>query len=205
MSSPSDVSFISPQRITALTGGVFAIAMTLLVFDVKDVVVEASHYTNLFPLLLPKLGSYLLGFIILGLLWNGHHIALHYTERTDRMHLWLNILFLIWAALVPFPAELLGERYDDPLSVLVYGVNLSLAVLSLYAVWKYATHQRRLVASDLPERTVRALKVRLLSAVGFYAVAVGVAFIHSAAGIAVFVFSHLYFVVRPVTRAEAAN
>ena len=204
MSKLSGSSFISPQRITTLTDGVFAIAMTLLVFDVKDIVTETSDNVDLFPAILPKLGSYLLGFIILGLFWNGHHIALRYTERTDRVHLWLNILFLIWAALVPFPAELLGERYDDPVSVLVYGVNLSLAALALYAVWWYATHNRRLVADDLPEKTIRALKVRLLTAVGLYAVAIGVAFVHPTAGIVVFVISHLYFAVQPVTQAEAA-
>ena len=204
MSKLSGSSSISPQRITTLTDGVFAIAMTLLVFDVKDIVTETSNDVDLFPAILPKLGSYLLGFIILGLFWNGHHIALQYTERTDRVHLWLNILFLIWAALVPFPAELLGERYDDPVSVLVYGVNLSLAALALYAVWWYATHNRRLVADDLPEKTICALKVRLLTAVGLYAVAIGVAFVHPTAGIVVFVISHLYFAVQPVTQAEAA-
>ena len=204
MHSPSDLNLISPRRISTLTDGVFAIAMTFLVLDVKDAVVEASDNAPLLPILLPKLGSYLLGFIILGLLWNGHHIAHRYTERTDRVHLWLNILFLVWAALVPFPAELLGERYNEASSVLIYGVNLSLAALSLYWVWSYATRNHRLVSPDLPQQTIRALKIRLLSAVGLYAVAVATAFVYPAAGIVVFVASHLYFVVSPVTRAEAA-
>lgn len=194
---------LSPHRIATLADGVFAIAMTFLVLDVKDAVVEAADNVPLLWALLPKLGSYILGFVILGLFWNGHHIASHYTERTDRIHLWLNIHFLIWTALVPFPAELLGERYSEPLSVLVYGINLSLAAIALYAVWWYATQNRRLVSKNLPEQTVRALKVRLLLAVGSYVVAVGFAFLHPFAGIAVFVASHLYFVVRPVNKAES--
>ena len=156
------------------------------------------------PVLLPKLGSYVLGFTILGLFWNGHHIALQYTERTDRVHLWLNIHFLIWAALVPFPAELLGERYSDPVSVLIYSINLSLAALALYAVWWYATHNRRLVADDLSPKVVRALKARLLRAIGSYLVAIGAAYVHPWLGISVFVASHLYFIIRPVTEVEAS-
>ena len=194
---------LDTKRIETLTDGVFAIAMTFLVLDVKDAVVEAGGDAPFLLVLLPKLGSYVLGFVILGLFWNGHHIAFRHTERTDRVHLWLNIHFLVWAALVPFSAELLGERYTEPLPVLVYGVNLSLVAFALYAVWWYATHNRRLVAEDLPERTVQALKVRLVTAVASYAVAVAVAFVQPALGIAVFVASHLFFVARPVTRAEA--
>lgn len=75
------------------------------------------------------------GMVGVGLFWNGHHIAFHYVKRADRVFLWLNIHFLLWAALIPFPAELLGERYSESLSVIIYGINLSLVAIAFYAVW----------------------------------------------------------------------
>ena len=97
------------SRLATLTDGVFAIAMTLLSLDV---VAEAANVTDAESLLNdlgPKLFAYALSFVILGLLWNGQHVAFHYTQRTDRAHLWLGIIFLLFIALIPFPATLLGE------------------------------------------------------------------------------------------------
>lgn len=198
MSQNSNQSSLDLQRINTLADGVFAIAMTFLVLDVKDAVIETTQSDSFFSALLPKLGSYILGFIILGLFWNGHQIASGYTKRTDRTHLWLNIHFLLWAALIPFPAQLLGERYSESLSVIVYGINLSFVAIALYTVWWYATNNRRLVSADLSAKIISALKIRLLSAMGFYLVASVVALFSPVSGIFVVVLSHLYFVVRPV-------
>lgn len=191
------------KRIETLSDGVFAIAMTFLVLDVKDAVVEAASSEPILPVLLPKLCSYILGFLILGLFWNGHHVALHYTRRTDRIHLWLNINFLTWAALVPFPAELLGERYAEPIAVVVYGLNLTVAAIALYLIWQYATQNHRLVDRDLPKEIVIDLKRRLMLATLSYAVAICAALIHPYVGVLFFVASHIYFVSQPITRSEA--
>ena len=202
VSQNSNQSLLSPQRINTLSDGVFAIAMTFLVLDVKNAVIEVPEDNSFFLVLLPKLCSYILGFVILGLFWNGHHIASHYIKRADRVYLWLNIHFLLWAALIPFPAQLLGERYFESLSVVVYGTNLSFAAIALYAAWWYATDNRRLVSDNLSKQTIRSLKTRLLSAIGSYLVAGIVALFNPVSGIVVFVISHVYFVFRPVARIE---
>ena len=101
--APETDSALGTGRVTALTDGVFAIAMTLLVLDVKDAAVAADPARPLLAAVGPQLFGYGLGFVILGLLWNGHHVVFAYVERADRVLLWLNVAFLLSAALGPDP------------------------------------------------------------------------------------------------------
>ena len=199
--APSDT--LGTQRLVTLTDGVFAIAMTLLVLDVKDAAVAAPP--GAFARAVgPQLVSYGLSFTILGLLWNGHHVAFHYVERSDRALLWLNVAFLLFVALVPLPAEMIAEWPIRFAAVAVYGAVLSCAALALYAVWTYATHGRRLVRSTLSAGTVRSLKARFVRATALYLVGVAVAWWSPPAGVAVLALSHGFFVAQPVDAVEVS-
>ena len=98
------------SRLATLTDGVFAIAMTLLSLGVVDAAGEVVSFSTLLSDIGPRLFAYALSFAILGLFWNGQHVTFHYTDRTDRAHLWLGITFLLFVALIPFPAALLNGR-----------------------------------------------------------------------------------------------
>ena len=191
----------------ALADGVFAIAMTFLALDVLEVVGEVrGDVPAVLRAATPPLASYGLGFLVLGLFWSGHRIALARLRRTDRRHIWLNVLFLAWVSLIPFPAALLASHYREPAAVLVYGVALTMTAGSLYALGYYAAEGGRLTDGDLPSAAVRAFRRRIARAIALYAVAVGTAYLAAPwAGIAVFVASHLYFAIRPVTEAEAPD
>jgi uncharacterized membrane protein len=119
---------LSRNRIEALTDGVFAVAMTLLVLDIKVPELEPPSATAELPLKLlalwPKFLSYLISFVILGVYWVGHHIQLSFIRRADRPLLWINVLFLLWVALVPFSTALLGEYAKTRIAIAVYGANL---------------------------------------------------------------------------------
>ena len=99
------------NRIEALTDGVFAVAMTLLVLDIKVPELEQPLATAELPLKLlslwPKFLSYTISFVILGAYWVGHHVQLSFIRRADRPLLWINVFFLLWVALVPFSTALL--------------------------------------------------------------------------------------------------
>ena len=101
------------NRVEALTDGIFAVAMTLLVLDIEVPEVQQATGTANLPLkllaLVPKMLSYIISFIILGVYWVGHHAQLAFIHRADRPLLWINILFLLWVALVPFSTALLSE------------------------------------------------------------------------------------------------
>ena len=102
---------LSSVRIMTLADGVFAIVLTLLVLDIKapKAISEAELISKLLALW-PKLFSYIISFVILGILWFGHHMEFHYIRRSDRIHIWLNLLFLMCIAFIPFSAALLGSN-----------------------------------------------------------------------------------------------
>jgi uncharacterized membrane protein len=100
-------------RLETLDDGVFAIAMTLLVLELRvstNAEVTERELVHQLLQLLPKLGSIFLSFLLLGMSWIGHHNQYVYIRRTDCPFLWINILFMFFITLIPFSTALLGEH-----------------------------------------------------------------------------------------------
>ncbi|HEY5093711.1 MAG TPA: TMEM175 family protein [Candidatus Eremiobacteraceae bacterium] len=111
------------NRVESLTDGVFAIAMTILVFDLKST--ASGHGDS--GALLAYLGSitgnfiiYVIGFFLLGLFWFYYHKQLHRIVRTDDGLVWLNLCFLFTVTLVPYTAYVYGAYYGARLASLIY-------------------------------------------------------------------------------------
>ena len=138
---------IGRNRIEALTDGVFAVAMTLLVLDIKVPELQQALASTQLPhellALWPKLLSYSISFVILGVYWVGHHLQLAFIRTADRLLLWINMLFLLFVVLVPFSTALLSEYTNQRVAIAVYGANLIAIGLVLALHWWYATNQRR--------------------------------------------------------------
>jgi uncharacterized membrane protein len=164
------------NRIEALTDGVFAIAMTVIVLGLELPRGSGSLGSRLWELW-PKLASYVLSFVMLGVLWIGHHYQLNHLKRTNRILIWLNLAFLLAITFLPFGAAVLGAEYRDPWAVVLYAGTVMLAGLSLLAHWSYATRQRDLLTADVDAFVVAALKIRILFGLGVSVVAIAVGFI----------------------------
>jgi uncharacterized membrane protein len=175
------------NRLEALSDGVFSIAMTVLVLGIQvpDGGGEAELQAKL-VLLWPKLASYALSFVMLGVLWVGHHYQFQYIRRTDRPLLWLNLLFLLAVTFLPFGTAVLGNYPGAPLAVLLYGATIVLGGASLLAHWTYASGRAHLVAADLDARVVALLKARIVSGMVVSGLAMGLAFVDTRASLAVF-------------------
>lgn len=133
---------LTATRIQAFSDGVFAIVITLLIIDLKIPQLAGESAGELGGRLFelwPKLLSYVLSFVIVGVYWVMHHHIFHYIQRTDRIALWLNIFFLMSVAFVPFPTALLGEYGSNQLVVIIYGVNVMVSRL-LLLVCGYMPH-----------------------------------------------------------------
>ncbi|UZR29376.1 TMEM175 family protein [Methylococcus mesophilus] len=171
------LSGLSTGRIEAFSDGVFAIVITLLVIDLKVPEIADDLVTDqLGPRLielLPKLLSYALSFVIVGVYWVAHHHVFHHVERSDRTLLWLNILFLSSVTFVPFPTALIGEYSDQELAVVIYGINVVVTRLLLLMIWRYATKNHRLVAPGLDPFRVNAVAKLIAIPIGIYAIAIG--------------------------------
>jgi uncharacterized membrane protein len=184
---------LSPRRLETLCDGIFAIAMTLLVLDLQvpriPALVAESRLPHALLDQMPKLLSFVLSFVVVGVYWVGHHNQFHYIRRVDRYFMWLNILFLMCIAFVPFSAALLGEYIHQKLAVAIYGTNLVVVGGFLYFIWTYATTNRKLVDQYLSPEVVRSGGRRVLTGIVVYFVAVCLAPLNTGLSVA------LYFLV----------
>jgi uncharacterized membrane protein len=142
----NDGTAVSPHRLQALADGVFAIAMTLLVFDLSiPAATEDGGLGGALRDMWPEFLGYLLSFLVLGVFWLIHHMVFDSIKRYDTTLVWLNIVYLMFAAFIPFSTGLFGEHGATPITAIIYGLNM-LVVFDLgWAIWSYATDRYRLV------------------------------------------------------------
>jgi uncharacterized membrane protein len=185
---------LSKARVEALTDGIFAVAMTLLILDVKvPVVAHATALAGELLALWPKCLSYLISFVMLGVYWVGHHAQFHVIRHTDRLLLWINILFMMTISFLPFSTALLSTYPHERLAIMVYGANLIVIGLILYGHWSYATRGHRLVHRDLEARIIRFASRRVLIGPALFAVAIGVSFFATALSLVIFLCAPLVY------------
>ena len=174
-------SSITTARIETLADGVFAIVMTVLVFDLRVPVQEQVDQVGLLhalATLAPNFISYLITFVILGVFWVGHHNQFFYIKRADRTLLWINILFMMCVALLPFSAGLLSRYGQDNVSIIIYNINLILSGLILFLHWWYATRDSHLLNHPIEEHARRLVYRRILTPPCFYFLAILVSLVH---------------------------
>jgi uncharacterized membrane protein len=181
---------VKTSRVEALSDGVFAIVMTLLIIEMF--VPELEHVETpdqLVPALQglgPVIFSYVLSFIALGIFWISHHFQFHYIHRTDRVLLWLNLLLLMSVSTVPFSAALLGRHMMAQPAIILYGCNLIAAGLMLFLHWWYATGDRHLLRPGTPPELIFLAKRRILLPSALYLVTIGVSFASTTAALVMF-------------------
>ena len=154
---------LSKGRVEALTDGIFAIAMTLLVLELKvpDLAKSAGSYELLHRLgeEAPAWMSFLISFMYCGLLWFLHHLAMHFVRHMQAALVWLNLLFLMSISVLPFSCALLGHFIRNRAAVEIYFGNVLLSALLLLAQWLFAK-RRKLISEDDP-RAAEAMGMRL--------------------------------------------
>lgn len=126
------------SRLAGLTDGVFAIAMTILVFEVRlPATVALSNLTNILSVnILERILIYAGSFIILGTLWVGINFQHGFLHRVNRHYLWVNIFFLMTVGIIPFSAHLLMHYPQSVSSISFYSLNLIISSMAQLIVWK---------------------------------------------------------------------
>ena len=114
-------------RLEAFSDGVIAIIITIMVLEFK--VPHGGELASLKPLI-PKLLSYTLSFIYLGIYWNNHHHMMQAAKEVNGVSLWANLHLLFWLSLVPFVTAWMGENHFTKWPVALYGVVLLMAAIS---------------------------------------------------------------------------
>jgi len=169
------------DRLIFFSDGVFAIAITLLVLNVALPVIQPGSAATALPSALlatvPKLFSYALSFLVIGAYWMAHQRTFHYIERYDRRLAWLNLFFLLFVALVPFPTGVLSAYGDQLVAVVLYAATLAIIGLLLSLLWFYASHNRRLVAKMLTTRHIHVTTLRNAVPPLVFLASIGIAFV----------------------------
>ncbi|HKY07017.1 MAG TPA: TMEM175 family protein [Candidatus Binatia bacterium] len=166
MSSATATFEIGKNRIEALSDGIFAIVMTLLILElhVPKLSVTAANVQVAAALfdLWPKFVSYLVAFVSLGVFWVAHHLMYHAVRRADRTLLWLNIFFFMFVSLIPFSTSVLNSFPDALIASFLFGVNLALVGWLLFFQWKYAGSQPDMLAAIATVEYRTAIGFRML-------------------------------------------
>jgi uncharacterized membrane protein len=189
-------------RLNAISDGVFAIVITLMVFQIKIPEISPGQAITELPLalvkLIPDFTILFLSFIILGIYWVGHNNVFLHVLRHDRLMLWLNILFLLIVALIPFPAALLVRYGDAQISVILYALNLAIGGVLLDLIWAYATYNMHLMCDTVQPALIRSFHIRILTGPGLYLLAIGVSFVSLLAAKILFAVAIFYYLVPTV-------
>ena len=162
----------SAERLAALSDGVFAVAMTLLVLDLHGPAVDAIHGEQDLWLALQHLGPRLLmfamSFLTLGIFWVGQQTQLNHLERSERSLTWIHLVFLFAVSLIPFTTSLLAEFVQYRVALVAYWLNVALLGGALFFTWTCAT-RGGLVHRDLSAAHIRAIRRRIVIAQSLYA------------------------------------
>jgi uncharacterized membrane protein len=190
----------SVERLAALSDAIFAVAMTLLVLDLRVPLKEGIHseleLLNSLGPIAPQFIAYMMSFLTLGIFWNGQQVQLNHVERGDRYLTWINIIFLFGVSIMPFATRLLSEYIRFRVALLCYwGVVLFLG-MSLLTAWRYAK-RNGLLKSDTEEAESDAIERRIVVAQVCYAASAALCFLDPSISIACIVLVQLYFAFAP--------
>jgi uncharacterized membrane protein len=145
------------SRLETFSDGVFAIAVTLLILDVRlsghgSVAHQLTHAW-------PSYAAYAISFLTLGIIWVNHHTVFRQVGRVDRTFLFVNVVFLMVIAFSPFPTRVLAEhmREQSKAAAFAYGLTFTCMAICYGALWFYAAIGRRLLAEDADPRVVSGI------------------------------------------------
>jgi uncharacterized membrane protein len=160
------------ERLAALSDGVFAFAMTLLVLDIPTPAASAIHseraLLHALAALSPKLVTYLMSFLTLGIFWVGQQTQLNHLVRSDRNLTWLHIAFLSAVSIMPFSTRLLSEFLPYRTALVEYWANILVLGVTLYLTWGYAV-RAKIMRGDISDEVTAAVCRRIIVGQSLYA------------------------------------
>jgi uncharacterized membrane protein len=190
----------SVERLAALSDGIFAVSMTLLVLDLRVPTSEAIHSERdlwrALIVLFPRVIIFLMSVMTNGIFWVGQQTQLNHFARADRNLAWIHIAFLCAIMLTPFSTSLLAEFIHYRIALLVYWFNILLLGLALYWSWSYAA-RHELIAEDAPEDIHSAVVRRIVIAQTLYACGAALCFLNTYYSIAAIVLVQFNYAIAP--------
>ncbi len=188
------------DRLAALSDGIFAVAMTLLVLDLHLPTAAQVHSERELAAALCALGpqwiTYGMSFLTLGIFWAGQQTQLNHIDEGTRDLTWIHLGFLFAVTLVPLSTRLLAEFIHYRVALGLYWLNIFVLGAVLYWSWAYATH-RDLIREDTPDEIRASICRRILIAQTWYAAGALLCFINTWFSIVAIVLVQLNYAIAP--------
>lgn len=208
MADPATSGPSETARVEAFSDGIFAIAITLLVLEIRVPPPDLTgHGSTLLPALLrlwPSYLGYLISFFTIGIMWVNHHSMFVLIRRTDRYFLLISVFFLMCIAFLPFPTAVLAEYLAEPkgrrVAVALYSATFVLIAVAYNTLWWYAVRGGRLLHEKADQEAVRNISRRYMMGPIAYAISFALAFINVWASLAVHGLLATFFVL-PVRKS----
>ncbi|MEU6264646.1 TMEM175 family protein [Saccharopolyspora shandongensis] len=177
-----------PARVAAFSDAVIAIAVTLLVLEIRPPQ-DTQHLFHGLVMLWPSYMAYVLTFMLIGQIWANHHVMFDHIRSVDRVVLFLNTVLLMDIAFLPFAASVLAQAFRDGqgqrTAVVFHGITFEVAAILFNAIWEYARHDRRLLATTIDSAGARAIIRRFRLALAWIATGTLLGAVLPALGLAV--------------------
>jgi uncharacterized membrane protein len=188
------------DRLAALSDGIFAVAMTLLVLDIH--IPTAAQVRSEGDLLLalgvlgPQWVAYGMSFLTLGIFWAGQQTQLDHVNEGTRDLTWIHLGFLFAITMMPLSTRLLAEFITYRVALAIYWLNIFVPGAMLYWSWAYAT-RANLIKGDTPEEVRNSICRRILIAQSLYAAGAALCVISNWVSIAAIVVVQLNYAIAP--------
>ena len=190
----------SVERLAALSDGIFAVAMTLLVLDLHIPSAAQVHGERELLAALAALGpqwiAYGMSFLTLGIFWAGQQTQLNHLERSDRHLTWINLAFLFAVTLMPFSTKMLAEFPAYRTALLAYWFNIFLLGLGMYCTWGYAA-RHKMLKPETPTEVPAVVCRRIRGAQTLYAIGAALCVFDTRLSIAAIVLVQFYYIFAP--------
>jgi uncharacterized membrane protein len=174
---------MKPSRLEQLSDGIFAIVMTVLVFEIKAP--ELADPTSTLELsyavraMIPFFISYLLSFALLFTYWRAHHFFVSvYAKNIDRNLTNINAIFFLFLALIPFSTSLLGKYTDNQFAIIIFGVHTILIGLCLFWIRRYVFKSDHIKNIEVSPHEIHRGTLRLFVPILFAFLAILLSFIN---------------------------
>jgi uncharacterized membrane protein len=188
-------------RLEAFSDGVIAIAITLLVLEIRVPPIEEATQAELWHALRglwPNYLGYVISFFTIGIMWANHHTIFRFIGRTDHYLILTNLLFLFFLATIPFPTALLADFLGHPaerVGIIVYSGWFLLTAISYNVLWRYASQGNRLIDPDADPAGVATITSRFNLGPPAYGLAFALSFFNTALSLAVLLGLALLYVL----------
>jgi uncharacterized membrane protein len=203
------------RRAESFSDGVFAVAITVLVFNLLPIgagTISSGQLTHALSSAWPQYAAYAVSFLTIGIMWLNHHTMLAHVTRVDRPLLAINLFLLMGVVAIPFPTALIAEhltgdsRAGGSVAAVIYGIAMVAISVAYSGMWLYLEAHRERLGASTQMRSPRTASVRFSAGLAGYVVATLLAaFVSAAVALALYGVIAVYYLFDHLPDPAAAE